>query len=91
LTIAIEEEYHIVDAVGDLKAHTKILSPENGEALEDTVRSEMIQSLVQAGTSFCETVEQARESVAGSRECRRPVNSVASHRRLPCSDCMRRA
>jgi glutamate---cysteine ligase / carboxylate-amine ligase len=67
LTIAIEEEYQIVDAVGHLEAHTKALSTEHGEALEDTVRPEMIQSVVEAGTSFYETVEQARESVAGLR------------------------
>jgi hypothetical protein len=33
LTIAIEEEYQIVDAVGELKAHTKTLLTEHGEAL----------------------------------------------------------
>jgi glutamate---cysteine ligase / carboxylate-amine ligase len=67
LTLAIEEEYQIVDAVGDLKAHTKTLLAEHVEALVDTVRPEMIQSLVEAGTGVCETVEQARESVAGLR------------------------
>jgi carboxylate-amine ligase len=67
LTIAIQEEYQIVDAVGDLKAHTKSLLTENGEALGDIVRPEMIQAVVEAGTGVCETVEQARESVAGLR------------------------
>jgi carboxylate-amine ligase len=67
LTIAIEEEYQIVDALGDLKAHTKTLLTDHGEALGESVRPEMIRSVVEAGTGVCETVEQARERVAGVR------------------------
>ncbi|MBJ7601403.1 carboxylate-amine ligase [Candidatus Nephthysia bennettiae] len=67
LTIAIEEEYQIVDAVGDLKAHTKTLLTEHGEPLGDAVHPDEIQSMVEAGTGVCETVEQARERVAALR------------------------
>jgi carboxylate-amine ligase len=67
LTIGIEEEYQIVDANGDLKPHITTLMAEYGETLGDHVRPEMIQSVVEAGTGVCETVEQAREEVAGLR------------------------
>jgi glutamate---cysteine ligase / carboxylate-amine ligase len=67
LTIAIEEEYQIVDAVGDLKGHTRTVLTEQGEALRDTLRPETIRSAVEAGTGICETVEQARERVAALR------------------------
>jgi glutamate---cysteine ligase / carboxylate-amine ligase len=67
LTLGIEEEYQIVDSNGDLKPHITTLMAEHGEALGDHVRAEMIQSVVEAGTGVCETVEQAREEVAGLR------------------------
>jgi carboxylate-amine ligase len=67
LTLGIEEEYQIVDSNGDLKPHITTLMAEHGEALGDHVRPEMIQSVVEAGTGVCETVEQAREEVAGLR------------------------
>jgi carboxylate-amine ligase len=67
LTLGIEEEYQIVDSNGDLKPHITTLMAEHGEALGDHVRAEMIQSVVEAGTGVCETVEQAREEVSGLR------------------------
>src|SRR3979411_2220334 len=67
LTLGIEEEYQIVDSNGDLKPHITTRRAEQGEARGDHVRPEMIQSVVEAGTGVCETVEQAREEVAGLR------------------------
>lgn len=66
LTIRIGEEYQIVDAGGDLKRHGT-LPPTHWEALRNHVRAEMIHSAVGAGTGVCETVEQARDEVAGLR------------------------
>jgi carboxylate-amine ligase len=67
LTIGVEEEYQIVDANGELKPHITTLMAEHGDALGDHVRPEMIQSVVEAGTGICETVEQAREELFGLR------------------------
>jgi carboxylate-amine ligase len=67
LTIGVEEEYQIVDANGELKPHITTLMAEHGDALGDHVRPEMIQSVVEAGTGICETVEQAREEIVGLR------------------------
>jgi carboxylate-amine ligase len=67
LTIGVEEEYQIVDANGELKPHITTLMAEHGDALGDHVRPEMIQSVVEAGTGVCDTVEQAREEIVGLR------------------------
>jgi carboxylate-amine ligase len=67
LTVGVEEEYQIVDANGELKPHITTLMAEHGDALGDHVRPEMIQSVVEAGTGICETVEQAREEIVGLR------------------------
>lgn len=67
LTIGIEEEYQIVDATGELRPHIASLLAEHGEQLGDSVRAEMIQSVVEVGTGICETAEQAREEVTDLR------------------------
>jgi glutamate---cysteine ligase / carboxylate-amine ligase len=67
LTVGVEEEYQIVDAKGELKPHITTLMAEHGDALGDHVRPEMIQSVVEAGTGICETVEQAREEIMALR------------------------
>jgi carboxylate-amine ligase len=69
LTIGIEEEYQIVDGTGELKAHIeRLLTAAAGETIGgDAFRAEMIQSVVEAGTGVCETVEQAREELARMR------------------------
>ena len=67
LTIGIEEEYQIVDASGELKPHISTLLAQHGQDLGDSVRAEMIQSVVEVGTGICENVDQAREELAGLR------------------------
>jgi len=68
LTIGIEEEYQIVDAGGELKAHIeRLLTAAEGETIGDAFRAEMIQSVVEAGTGICENVGQAREELARLR------------------------
>ncbi len=68
LTIGIEEEYQIVDPTGELKPHIEpLLSATAGETMADSVRAEMIQSVVEAGTGICETVDQARDQLAKLR------------------------
>lgn len=68
LTIGIEEEYQIVDAGGELRPHIEpLLSAAAGEAIAGSLRAEMIQSVVEAGTGVCENVAQAYEEVARMR------------------------
>ena len=84
LTIGVEEEYQIVDARGELKPHITTLMAEHGDVLGDHVRPEMIQSVVEAGTGICDTVEQAREEIV---ELRTNVASVLAQSglRLACA------
>jgi carboxylate-amine ligase len=68
LTIGIEEEYQIVDATGELRPHIEtLLSAAAGESVAGALRPEMIQSVVEAGTGVCESVDQAREELAHVR------------------------
>jgi carboxylate-amine ligase len=65
LTLGIEEEYQIVDASGELRSHIDSLLRAAAEetVVAERVRSEMIQSVVEVGTSVCRTVDQAREEL----------------------------
>jgi glutamate---cysteine ligase / carboxylate-amine ligase len=57
-----------VDAGGELRAHIEnLLTAAAGETFSESFRAEMIQSVVEAGTGICETVDQAREEVARLR------------------------
>ncbi len=68
LTIGIEEEYQIVDARGELRAHIEsLLTAAAGETVGDAFRAEMIQSVVEAGTPVCGTVDEARDELARLR------------------------
>ncbi len=68
LTVGIEEEYQIVDAEGALRPHIEpLLSAAAHESVAPLVRPEMIQSVVEVGTGVCETIENAREELAGLR------------------------
>jgi hypothetical protein len=64
LTIGIEEEFQIVDAGGELKAHIDILlAAAQSSSLVDDVRAEMLQSVVEVGTQICANVGEARAEV----------------------------
>ena len=64
LTIGIEEEFQIVDAGGELKAHIEtLLAAAQSSSLVDDVRAEMLQSVVEVGTSICANVGEARAEV----------------------------
>jgi glutamate---cysteine ligase / carboxylate-amine ligase len=67
LTIGVEEEYQIVDASGELNPHISALLAQHGQALGESVRAEMIQSVVEVGTGICDNVEQVREELSGMR------------------------
>ena len=64
LTIGIEEEFQIVDAGGELKAHIDtLLAAAQSSSLVDDVRAEMLQSVVEVGTQICANVGEARAEV----------------------------
>ena len=64
LTIGIEEEFQIVDAGGELKAHIEtLLAAAQASSLVDDVRAELLQSVVEVGTSICANVGEARAEV----------------------------
>ena len=67
LTIGVEEEYQIIDVRGDLHSHIDTLLAAATPKLGDKVKREMMQSVVEVGTSICENVDQAREQLAEMR------------------------
>ncbi len=68
LTIGVEEEYQIVDQDGHLQPFIdslmKSIAEESGA---DQVRPEMIQSVVEVGTTVCKTVGEAKEQLTSLR------------------------
>jgi glutamate---cysteine ligase / carboxylate-amine ligase len=93
LTIGIEEEYQTVDPVTrDLRSHIQVELLEKGKLrLQERVKAEMHQSVVEVGTSVCKNIKEAKAEVkALRREIIRLANenglrvaSVATH---PFSD-----
>ncbi|HEV2141161.1 MAG TPA: carboxylate-amine ligase, partial [Candidatus Dormibacteraeota bacterium] len=67
LTIGVEEEYQIIDGSGGLHAHIDTLLAEAAPKLGDKVKREMMQSVVEVGTTICENVDEARQQLADMR------------------------
>ncbi|HEX6348524.1 MAG TPA: carboxylate-amine ligase [Candidatus Dormibacteraeota bacterium] len=67
LTIGVEEEYQIIDAQGDLRSHIDTLLAAATPRLGDKVKREMMQSVVEVGTTICADVREAREQLAEMR------------------------
>ena len=63
LTIGIEEEFQIIDAEGQLRAHIDALLQAAEPRLGDLVKREMMQSVVEIGTRVCRTVDDARAEI----------------------------
>ena len=92
-TIGIEEEYQTVDPVTrDLRSHIQVELLEKGKLrLQERVKAELHQSVVEVGTSVCKNIKEAKAEVkALRREIIRLANenglrvaSVATH---PFSD-----
>jgi carboxylate-amine ligase len=64
-TIGIEEEYQTVDPITrDLRSHIHAEIIEKGKLiLQERVKAEMHQSVVEVGTSVCSTIKDAKEEV----------------------------
>lgn len=67
LTIGVEEEYQIIDATGDLRSHIDTLLARATPKLGEKVKREMMQSVVEVGTSICADVAEARQQLADMR------------------------
>lgn len=70
LTIGIEEEFQIVDAEGELRAHIDEVTAAAGQrpALgPEDVKPEMLQSVVEVGTRVCPDIGVAREEIVRLR------------------------
>lgn len=67
-TIGVEEEFQIVDpATWDLRSHVSELVEEGTPALRDQIKPEMIQSVVEVGTTICANVEELRDEMLRMR------------------------
>src|ERR1700694_1876068 len=64
-TIGIEEEYQTVDPVTrDLRSHIHAEIIEKGKLrLQERVKSEMHQSVIEVGTSVCGGIKEVKEEV----------------------------
>ncbi|HYK51129.1 MAG TPA: carboxylate-amine ligase [Terriglobales bacterium] len=75
-TIGIEEEYQTVDPVSrDLRSHIHAEIIEKGKLLlQERVKAEMHQSVVEVGTSVCSNIKEAKEEV---KKLRRDMITLA--------------
>src|ERR1700689_3825185 len=64
-TLGIEEEYQTVDPITrDLRSHIQVELLEKGKlVLQERVKAEMHQSVVEVGTGVCETIKEAKAEV----------------------------
>ena len=68
-TLGIEEEYQTVDPeTRDLRSHIHAEIIEKGKlVLQERVKTEMHQSVVEVGTSVCSNIKEAREELKSLR------------------------
>jgi carboxylate-amine ligase len=80
-TIGIEEEYQTVDPVTrDLRSHIHAEIIEKGKLLlQERVKAEMHQSVVEVGTSVCSNIKDARDEV---KKLRRDMITLAKENGL---------
>src|SRR5579863_3189014 len=81
LTIGIEEEYMTIDPVTrDLRSHIQSEIIEKGKLLmQEQVKPEMHQSVVEVGTTVCRNIREAKEAV---KELRRKIIRLAGENGL---------
>ena len=75
-TIGIEEEYQTVDpSTGELRSHIQVELLEKGKlALQERVKAELHQSVVEVGTGICNNIKEAKAEV---KELRRNIIRLA--------------
>jgi carboxylate-amine ligase len=68
LTIGIEEEYQIIDpATRELRSYVQRFLEQGRTVLPDQIRPEFLQSQVEAGTSICHDIQEARRELIRMR------------------------
>ncbi|HKW08584.1 MAG TPA: carboxylate-amine ligase [Candidatus Dormibacteraeota bacterium] len=68
LTIGVEEEYQIIDSTGALHSYIDTLLSKASPKLGDKVKREMMQSVVEVGTTICADVSEARDQLGEMRQ-----------------------
>ena len=67
-TIGIEEEYQIIDPVsGELRSYVTQILEEGRLILQEQLKPEMMQSVVEVGTHVCRTADEARKELVRLR------------------------
>jgi len=67
-TIGIEEEFQIVDPhTRELRSHLSQMLAEGRMLLQENIKPELHQSVVEVGTGICRNIREARESVTALR------------------------
>ena len=67
-TIGIEEEYQIIDPVsGELRSYVTQILEEGQLILQEQLKPEMMQSVVEVGTHVCRTADEARKELVRLR------------------------
>ncbi len=69
-TVGIEEEYQTIDPVTrDLKSHIEVELIQKGKIrLQERIKAEMHQSVVEVGTAVCHNMQEARAELRGLRQ-----------------------
>ena len=68
-TLGIEEEYQVIDPKTlELTSHEQKIVEEADKVMEDQVKAEMHQAVVEVGTKICEDVDDARRQVTHLRK-----------------------
>lgn len=79
-TIGIEEEFQIVDPhTRELRSHLSQLLAEGRMLLQENIKPELHQSVVEVGTGICRNIREARENV---KALRRSIAQIAANNGL---------
>lgn len=68
-TLGIEEEYQVIDPVSrELVSHDQKIVKEAGKHLNEQVKAEMHQAVVEVGTNICHNITEARAEITHLRK-----------------------
>ncbi len=74
-TLGIEEEYQVIDPeTRELKSHEQRIVEIANRQLEDQVKAEMHQAVVEVGTNICQNIKEAKDQI---RYLRRTISDIA--------------
>ncbi|RFM28781.1 carboxylate-amine ligase [Deminuibacter soli] len=68
-TLGVEEEYMVLDPLTrELRSHEQQIVHEGNRRLNDKVKAEMHQAVVEVGTDICNNIDEARRDVGNLRQ-----------------------